>query len=477
MAFNTFRTPFEFVGQLEILKERQGANGKTIQGTIQTNEKGTYERIVFGTKLEKQGSILLEATAFNNPVSFTLNEVDNKGVNKKFEYKGGTPLTEEQKLNIIDLWKSTYTMKGNDVIEYHHSKDFINAIKSNIIKFVEKGGYFKITGNVEKSAYQGDVQERYVYNNIELLKEKPTKEYLKVSETVVYKRDDIKDSSMSVYQMFRVSTKQGYKEVWYKGDKTIRFDKNWLNNGEFDFIEIEDNVIHKGDIEHLKEFEKGKVCINYFPVIKRTEIEEKPDLSQLQGTYKIMYDGLIEQGLTEKANNLLNSLNSNIKVAEGGNNRHFYLNEFMFTDTNMEIIETVFDNEYFETTPNLINKAMEKNNKGKLNFDDIVINKKKKVDVSFDSFDNDNTFGSFEDNLKDKETTQEEVKEEKPKETKKEEFSFEEEMKKDDVAEEKQVEDKKEETKKEEKSKEVEKVKEKVEISEDTDDDMTEFPF
>lgn len=461
MAFSTFRTPFEFVGKLEILKERQGANGKTLQGTIQTNEKGTYKRIVFGTALKEQGSILLEATSFNNPVTFTLNEVDDKGVVKKFQYSGGKPLTEEQKASITDLWKSTYTIKGKKVTEYHHSKDFIEDIQKNILGLVEKGNYFKVTGVVEKSAYQGDIQERYVYNNIEYLNIKPQKEYLKVSETVVYKKNDIKENSMTVYQAFRVSTKQGYKEIWYKGDKVIKFDKKYLYEGNFEDMDISDNIIFTSNIEHLKEFEKGRICISYYPVNKSASIEEKPDISQLQGTYKIMYDRLMEQGLTEKANNLLSSLSRNIKVAEGGNFRQFYLNEFIFADVTMEIIETVFDNDYYESTPALIDKAMDKKMKGEMNFDDIVINKRRKVDVAFDEFNQDNDFGSFEDNVKDSEVLKEtenkneiEVKEEtkENKEFKKEDFDFEKEVEKDDTV------------------KETEK-------DENSDDDIIEFPF
>lgn len=457
MAFSTFRTPFEFVGQLEILKERQGANGKTIQGTIQTNEKGTYIRVVFGTKLKEQGSILLEATSFNNPVTFTLNEVDSKGVAKKFEYSGGKPLTEEQKAEITDLWKSTYKIKGKNLTEYHHSKDFITDIRKNVLGLVEKGGYFKITGNVEKSVYQGNIQERYVYDNIEYLVTKPQEEYLKVTETVIYKKEDIKDKSMAVYQAFRTSTKQGYKEVWYKGDKVIKFDKKYILNGNFDYMDIEDNIIFTKDMEHLKEFEKGKVCINYYPVHKSTEIEEKPDISQLQGNYKIMYDKLIEAGLKEKAKNLLTNLSKNIKVAEGGNNRQYYLNEFMFTDTTLEIVETVFDSEYYESTPKLIDKAMSKEMKGKMKLEDISINKKRKVDVAFDEFNQDNNFGNFEDNTKDSKILESDNKEEKTEkvkeETKKEDFDFEKEMGKD------------------------ENVEKKEETSDSSDDDITEFPF
>lgn len=457
MAFSTFRTPFEFVGQLEILKERQGANGKTIQGTIQTNEKGTYIRVVFGTKLKEQGSILLEATSFNNPVTFTLNEVDSKGVAKKFEYSGGKPLTEEQKASITDLWKSTYKIKGKNLTEYHHSKDFITDIRKNVLGLVEKGGYFKITGNVEKSVYQGNIQERYVYDNIEYLVTKPQEEYLKVTETVIYKKEDIKDKSMAVYQAFRTATKQGYKEVWYKGDKVIKFDKKYILNGNFDYMDIEDNIIFTKDMEHLKEFEKGKVCINYYPVHKSTEIEEKPDISQLQGNYKIMYDKLIEAGLKEKAKNLLTNLSKNIKVAEGGNNRQYYLNEFMFTDTTLEIVETVFDSEYYESTPKLIDKAMSKEMKGKMKLDDISINKKRKVDVAFDGFNQDDDFGNFEDNTKDSKILESDNKEEKTEkvkeETKKEDFDFEKEMEKD------------------------ENVEKKEETSDSSDDDITEFPF
>ena len=462
MAFSTFRTPFEFVGQLEILKERQGANGKTIQGTIQTNEKGTYIRVVFGTKLKEQGSILLEATSFNNPVTFTLNEVDSKGVAKKFEYSGGKPLTEEQKASITDLWKSTYKIKGKNLTEYHHSKDFITDIRKNVLGLVEKGGYFKITGNVEKSVYQGNIQERYVYDNIEYLVTKPQEEYLKVTETVIYKREDIKDKSMSVYQAFRTATKQGYKEVWYKGDKVIKFDKKYILNGNFDYMDIEDNIIFTKDMEHLKEFEKGKVCINYYPVHKSTEIEEKPDISQLQGNYKIMYDKLIEAGLKEKAKNLLTNLSKNIKVAEGGNNRQYYLNEFMFTDTTLEIVETVFDSEYYESTPKLIDKAMSKEMKGKMKLDDISINKKRKVDVAFDEFNQDDNFGNFEDNTKDSKILESDNKEEKTEkvkeETKEENFDFEKEIEKNDNIEKKEVE-----------------VKEGA--SDSSDDDITEFPF
>ena len=262
---------------------------------------------------------------------------------------------------------------------------------------------------------------------------------------------------MTVYQAFRTATKQGYKEVWYKGDKVIKFDKKYILNGNFDYMDIEDNIIFTKDMEHLKEFEKGKVCINYYPVHKSAEIEEKPDISQLQGNYKIMYDKLIEAGLKEKAKNLLTNLSKNIKVAEGGNNRQYYLNEFMFTDTTLEIVETVFDSEYYESTPKLIDKAMSKEMKGKMKLEDISINKKRKVDVAFDEFNQDDNFGNFKDNTKDSKILESDNKEEKTEkvkeETKKEDFDFEKEMEKD------------------------ENVEKKEETSDSSDDDITEFPF
>lgn len=471
------RSPFEFIGRLEILKNRVLSNGNEVKGTFQTNDKGTFERLVFGTKLEKQGNLRVEVTSFNNPVTFTLKEVDSKGVAKKFNYSGGKPLTESQRENITDIFKSQYFIKGKSVNEFNHSKDYVAFIKNNIVKLIEKDTYFRVTGYLEKSAYNDSIIEKYVFNNIEVLNTKPVKEYLQVYETFTYKKGDVKDTSIGLLEYFRVATKSGYQDVWYKSEKIMKLDPNFLFEGSFDSYTLEENIILQSYLEQMKQFNRGIVRLGYYPVIKSTETKDiSKDISELSKPYQLMYQSLIDKGLKEKAEQLLKSASKSIQVAEGGNPRSYYLNEFCFTDGNMNIIETSFDNEFNESTVKLINEAMKKENKGKKTLESICINKKTRVEISEEVFGEDNNeFGDFNDSLKDNEflNSVNEVEEQldnkvkevtKEANTEKEEFNFDTEQ------------DKSEETKKEIPKKEEIK-KEKVENVEDLDDEFEDFPF
>ena len=484
MSFSK-RSPFEFIGKLEILKDRILSNGNEVKGTFQTNDKGTYERLVFGTKLERQGSLKLEVTAFNNPVTFTLKEVDSKGVAKKLNYSGGKPLTESQRNDITDIFKSQYFVKGKNVKEFNHSKDYVAFIKNNIVKLIEKGTYFRVSGHMEKSVYNDSIMEKYVFNNIEVLNTKPNKEYLQVYETFTYKKEDVKDTSIGVLEYFRVSTKEGYHDVWYKSNKIIKLDPNFLFEGNFDTFKLEENVILTSYLEQMKQFNRGIVRLGYYPVIKSTETKEiNKDISELSKPYQLMYQSLMEKGLKEKAEQLLKSASKNIQVAEGGNPRSYYLNEFCFTDGSMNIIETSYDNEFNESTVKLINEAMKKENKGTRTLENICINKKTKVGISEEFFGEDNNeFGDFNDSLGDNDFLNDvnEVEEQKDIEvkediTEKKEFNFNTKQEVLEEIKETEIETPKEDTVKEiYKKKEVK--KEKVENIDNSDDEFEDFPF
>ena len=43
---------------------------------------------------------------FSNPVKFTLNEVDSKGENKKYDFSGGKLKYDTSEIK--DIWKSNY---------------------------------------------------------------------------------------------------------------------------------------------------------------------------------------------------------------------------------------------------------------------------------------------------------------------------------------------------------------------------------
>lgn len=484
------RSPFEFIGRLEILKNRVLSNGNEVKGTFQTNDKDTFERLVFGTKLERQGSLRLEVTSFNNPVTFTLKEVDSKGVAKKFNYSGGKPLTENQRENITDIFKSQYFIKGKNVKEFNHSKDYVAFIKDNIVKLIEKGTYFKVTGYLEKSAYNDSIMEKYVFNNIEILNTKPIKEYLQVYETFTYKKEDVKDNSIGLLEYFRVATKSGYQDVWYKSNKVMKLDPKFLFEGSFDSFTLEENIILKSNLEQMKQFNRGIIRLRYYPVIKSTETKDiSKDISELSKPYQMMYQSLIEKGLKEKAEQLLKSASKSIQVAEGGNPRSYYMNEFCFTDGNMNIIETSFDNEFNESTVKLINEAMKKENKGKKTLESICINKKTKIEISEEVFEEDNNeFGDFNDSLKDNkflnnvnkvEEQLDNKKEEDTKEdnTKKEEFNFDTKQENSGVIENKTETETVKENDKKETPKNEETKKEKVENVDNLDDEFEDFPF
>ena len=105
MAFNQFRINFEFLGKLEVLKDGKDSNGNDIRGTIRDNGKG-FTKLVFKGNAGEQGDFYLELNGFANPVKFTLNEVDDKGNNKTYDFNGGK--LKYQESEIKDLYKSTY---------------------------------------------------------------------------------------------------------------------------------------------------------------------------------------------------------------------------------------------------------------------------------------------------------------------------------------------------------------------------------
>lgn len=415
MAFNNFRVNFEFQGKLEVLEAKE-VNGREQKGSIRDNGKG-FTKVVLLGKAENQGDFYLEISMFSNPVKFTLNEVDSKGENKKYDFSGGKLKYDESEIK--DIWKSNYKIKQGDKEQmFYHSKDFGNQVIKmlpNIKK--NKDFIYKIKGTVSKGMYEGRVIENFNITKIDILGKINEESYLKIHEMFAYKREDLKGISIPVYETMNVKTKdKGNKELFFKGNKTLKFHKDYIMNGTMSSVELKNNPIIKPYIEDLMLNELGKIKVYYKPVINKTkQEEEKIDTENLPPQFKISYDMLMGIGKEEEAEKLIQSVTNAIRISEGGGFREYYITEFEYsTDFALKVSETLTVGEFLETNLSNLAKATKNENKGKMLLNSLLINKSNETVIETNSI-FDSSEVSFEDNLKDNDiigTTEETVEEE-----------------------------------------------------------------
>ena len=415
MAFNNFRVNFEFQGKLEVLEAKE-VNGREQKGSIRDNGKG-FTKVVLLGKAENQGDFYLEISMFSNPVKFTLNEVDSKGENKKYDFSGGKLKYDTSEIK--DIWKSNYKIKQGDKEQmFYHSKDFGNQVIKmlpNIKK--NKDFIYKIKGTVSKGMYEGRVIENFNITQIDILGNINKESYLKIHEMFAYKRENLKGISIPVYETMNVKTKdKGNKELFFKGNKTLKFHKDYIMNGTMSSVELKNNPIIKPYIEDLMLNELGKIKVYYKPVINKTkQEEEKIDTENLPPQFKISYDMLMGIGKKEEAEKLIQSVTNAIRISEGGGFREYYITEFEYsTDFALKVSETLTVGEFLETNLSNLAKATKNENKGKMLLNSLLINKSNETVIETNSI-FDSSEMSFEDNLKDNDiigTTEETVEEE-----------------------------------------------------------------
>ena len=415
MAFNNFRVNFEFQGKLEVLEAKE-VNGIEQKGSIRDNGKG-FTKVVLLGKAENQGDFYLEINMFSNPVTFTLNEVDSKGENKKYDFSGGKLKYDPSEIK--DIWKSNYKIKQGDKEQmFYHSKDFGNQVMKMLPSIKKNKDFiYKIKGTVSKGMYEGRVIENFNITQIDILGKVNEESYLKIHEMFAYKREDLKGISIPVYETMNVKTKdKGNKELFFKGNKTLKFHKDYIMNGTMSSVELKNNPIIKPYIEDLMLNELGKIKVYYKPVINKTkQEEEKIDTENLPPQFKISYDMLMGMGKEEEAKKLIQSVTNAIRISEGGGFREYYITEFEYsTDFALKVSETLTVGEFLETNLSNLAKATKNENKGKMLLSSLLINKSNETVIETSNI-FDNSEMSFEDNLKDNDiigTTEETVEEE-----------------------------------------------------------------
>ena len=401
MAYNNFKVNFEFQGKLEILEAKE-VNGKEQKSSIRDNGNG-FTKVVLLGKAGSQGDFYLEVNMFSNPVKFTLNEVDNKGANKVYEFNGGKLKYDPSEIK--DTWKSNYKIKQGDKEQiFYHSKDFGNQIIKTLPNIKKNKDFiYKIKGTVNKGFYEGKLMENFVFNQFEILGNVKEESYLRVHEMFAYKKEDLKGISIPVYETVNIKTKdKGNKELFFKGNKTLKFHKDYIFNGTMSSIDLKDNPIIKPYIEDFMMYDLGKIKVYYKPVINKTkQEEEKIDTENLPPQFKISYDMLMNMGKEEEAKKLIQSVTNAIRISEGGGFREYYITEFEYsTDFALKVSETLTVGEFLETNLSNLAKATKNENKGKMLLNSLLINKSNETVIETNSI-FDSSEMSFEDNLKD----------------------------------------------------------------------------
>ena len=402
MAFNNFRVNFEFQGKLEVLKDGVDSKGKEVKGTVRDNGKG-FTKLVFKGKTETQGDFYFEVNGFANPVKFTLNETDNKGVNKIYDFNGGKLKYDESEIK--DLWKSTYKLKKGETEQvFYHGKDLVTTLIKLIpnIEKLKNAGYI-IKGIIDRSVYKGNMIEKFIVTSVEILP-KVEKSYLKVIEVFGYKREELKGSTIIPYEIINLSTKdKGRKDFYYKSSKKLKLDSKWLLNGTMESIPLKENLVILSYIKDLGENELGKIKVHYKPVVNTTKEEKtdyKADLETLPNEFKISYEMLMAKGLEQQARQMVERVVGSIKLSEGGGFRDYYIDEFEYsTDLNLKVSEALSKREFLETNISKIDTALKKENKGKMLLSTLAINLENNIiDVNSDTdiFNTDNEENSFD---------------------------------------------------------------------------------
>lgn len=419
MAFNG-RKYFTFIGKLEVLEEKTDKNGKVTKGTVRDYDK--ISTLVFNGNVENQGKFQIDFRAFKNPVEFTLNEVDSKGNNKKYQFNGGKLKYDETEIK--DLWKSRYVLKQGDKEQiFYHGMDFIGAI-TKLLPNIKKGKdkiLYKLKGQVEENPYNNRMYEKYIVNSFEILSSKTDeKEIFSINELFAYKREELKGTTIPVYSKITMKTKdKGYKDFFYKGEKTLKISKDYILGGILKDIPLKDNDFIKKMVKELGANSIGKIKVNYLPVINTTKSEETNyDINNLDVGFKTTYDLLVKNGMKKQADEYLKKISVAIKQSEGGGFREYFINDFEFSsDYNLSVSEPMVESEFLETD---ISKITNNNqNKGKLLLETLLIN-----GVSQDLGSNDNDLGLFEEGNGDFESALSDnpiINEEQPKEEVKEE--------------------------------------------------------
>lgn len=403
MAFNQFRINFEFLGKLEVLKDSKDSKGNDIRGTVRDNGKG-FTKLVFKGNVENQGDFYLELNGFANPVKFILNEVDKNGNNKVYDFNGGKLKYAESEIK--DLYKSTYKLiKGKDEQVFYHGRDFVNTL-IKLIPNIEKNknNLYKIKGTVDRSIFKNNMYDKYMINSVEILTKKE-EQYLKVYEVFAYKREELKGSTITPYEIINLSTKdKGRKDFYYKSNKKLKLNNKWLLNGVMESIPLKENPVIMGYIKDLMANEIGRIKVHYKPVINTTKQEEteyKPDLESLPVEFREAYKRLIEKGLEKQAKEMVKRVGNAIKLSEGGGFKEYYIDEFEYSsDFALKVSETVTKAEFLETNLKNIELATNKEIRGKLLLSKIMINKETILSSDENNvFENDNNDIGFEDNL------------------------------------------------------------------------------
>lgn len=403
MAFNQFRINFEFLGKLEVLKDSKDSKGNDIRGTVRDNGKG-FTKLVFKGNVENQGDFYLELNGFANPVKFILNEVDKNGNNKVYDFNGGKLKYAESEIK--DLYKSTYKLiKGKDEQVFYHGRDFVNTL-IKLIPNIEKNknNLYKIKGTVDRSIFKNNMYDKYMINSVEILTKKE-EQYLKVYEVFAYKREELKGSTITPYEIINLSTKdKGRKDFYYKSNKKLKLNNKWLLNGVMESIPLKENPVIMGYIKDLMANEIGRIKVHYKPVINTTKQEEteyKPDLESLPVEFREAYKRLIEKGLEKQAKEMVKRVGNAIKLSEGGGFKEYYIDEFEYSsDFALKVSETVTKAEFLETNLRNIELATNKETRGKLLLSKIMINKENILSSDENNvFENDNNDIGFEDNL------------------------------------------------------------------------------
>lgn len=376
MAFNGFRRNFSFIGKLGVLEEKTDNNGKVTRGTVRDFEK--ISMLVFNGIVENQGEFQLQVKAFKNPVNFTLNEVDSKGNNKKYQFNGGKLKYDETEIK--DLWKSRYILKiGDKEQTYYHGLDFISAI-TKLLPNIKKGAnttYYKLKGQVEESPYNNRMYDNFVVTYFEVLPKKINETpNLIINELFAYKREELRGSSIPVYQKISLKTKdKGNKDFYFKGDKVLKIDSNYILGGILKGLPLKDNDFIKKVIKELGANEIGKIKVSYLPVINTTKSEKTEyDIDNLEDSFKTTYNLLKERGMEKQAEEYLKRISVAIKQSEGGGLREYFISDFEYSyDFNLSVSEPMVKAEFLET--NITNITNARANSGKLLLDTILINK------------------------------------------------------------------------------------------------------
>lgn len=405
--FKMYKPTFEFVGKLEIIEETTRKDGTIQKGSINDNGKGFKSFTVKGN-VKNQGEFKFSVNSFNNPIVFKLNEVDSKGNNKTYEYSGGELKYEVE--DILDIYKSRYTVKdGEKESIYYHSKEFVNLLEKNISKIKKnKDILYKLKGTVERTVYNNKIIEKYTFNHFEILgKSKDIEEKLTITEVIGLKKEEQRNigKELIFYKTLSIRTKdKGYTNLFIKSDETLKFSTDFLNNGVFKSLSLDEIPILESYKNDLSLFNLSKCKVTYHPTVSKSNVEKvEISVDELPQQYKSTYNLLIEKGLVAQAKIFLNNMGSAIRVSEGGGVKNLYINEFeLSSDSWLLIVEELLKEDFLVTDIKNVTRATKKENVGKLLLSSLLVKDmyQNETETKDDFTDWGEETNSFEDDLK-----------------------------------------------------------------------------